>query len=76
MARLRNPRFALPLLLLAATVAGSLALGSWLPMLAAFPWLLAIAWFGAGDPGAAREFPSAAEAARERLGLASAPPTG
>jgi hypothetical protein len=64
---LGNPRFALPLLLLAGTVAGSAALGSWLPVVGTLPWLAAIAMFGSRDAGAAREFPSAAEAARGRL---------
>jgi hypothetical protein len=64
---LRNLRFASLLLILAAIVAASATLGSWLPLLATLPWLAAIAWFGSRDPGAAREFPSAAEAARERL---------
>jgi hypothetical protein len=63
---LRNPRFAPPLLLLALIVGTSAAVGSWLPMVAT-PWLVAIAWFGSKDAGAAREFPSAAEASRERL---------
>jgi hypothetical protein len=64
---LRNLRFASLLLILAAIVAASATLGSWLPLLATLPWLAAIAWFGSKDMGAAREFPSAAEAARERL---------
>jgi hypothetical protein len=64
---LRKPRF-LPLLLVLAAIAGaSAALGNWLPLLATLPWLAAIAWFGSRDTGAAREFPSAAETARERL---------
>jgi 4-hydroxybenzoate polyprenyltransferase len=67
MDRLRIPRFAGPLLVVALIVAASAAFGSWLPVLATFPWLAAIAWFGSRDTGAAREFPSAAEAARERL---------
>jgi len=67
MDRPRKPRFGAPLLLLAVTVAGSAAFGSWLPLLGTLPWLAAIAWFGSRDAGAAREFPSAAEAARERL---------
>jgi len=64
---LRNPRLAPALLLLAATCIGSAAFGSWLPLLASLPWLAGIAWFGSRDPGAAREFPSAAETSRERL---------
>jgi hypothetical protein len=53
--------------LVALTVAVSAAIGSWLPMVTVLPWLVAIAWFGSRDAGAAREFPSAAEASRERL---------
>lgn len=64
---LRKPGLAAPLLLLAVTVAASAAVGSWLPMVTILPWLAAIAWFGSRDAGAAREFPSAAEASRERL---------
>jgi len=64
---LRKPGLVAPLFLLAVTVAASAALGSWLPMVTALPWLAAIAWFGSRDAGAAREFPSAAEASRERL---------
>jgi hypothetical protein len=64
---LRKPGLAAPLLLLAITVAGSAAVGSWLPMVTTLPWLGAIAWFGSRDAGAPREFPSAAEASRERL---------
>jgi hypothetical protein len=48
-------------------VGGSAAVGSWLPIVTVLPWLAAIAWFGSRDAGAAREFPSAAEASRERL---------
>jgi hypothetical protein len=61
------PRFGAPLLVVAPIVAASAAFGSWLPLLAALPWVAAIACFGARDMGAAREFPSAAETARERL---------
>jgi 4-hydroxybenzoate polyprenyltransferase len=64
---LRKPRFLSLLLVLAAIVAASAAFGNWLPLLATLPWLAAIAWFGSRDTGAAREFPSAAETARERL---------
>jgi hypothetical protein len=64
---LRKPGLFAPLLLLAITVAASAALGSWLPLVMLLPWLVAIAWFGSRDAGAAREFPSAAEASRERL---------
>lgn len=64
---LRLRRFAAPLVLIAVTVAASAAFGSWLPLLGTLPWLVAIAWFGSRDIGATREFPSAAEAARERL---------
>jgi hypothetical protein len=67
MDRIVNLRFAPPLLLLAAMVSGSAALGSWLPLLGTLPWLAAIAWFGSRDTGASREFPSAAETARDRL---------
>jgi hypothetical protein len=67
MKRLRQPRFAGPLLVLAVIVAASVGLGSWLPLLATLPWFAAVAWFGSRDIGATREFPSAAEAARERL---------
>jgi hypothetical protein len=67
MDRLRIARFAAPLLVVALIVAASVAFESWLPVLATLPWLAAIAWFGARDMGAAREFPSAAETARERL---------
>ncbi len=67
MDRIVNPRFAPLVLLLAATVSGSAALGSWLPLLGTLPWLVAIAWFGSRDTGPGREFPSAAETARERL---------
>ncbi len=67
MDRLRIPRFAAPLLVVALIVAASAAFGSWLPLLATLPWVVAIAWFGSRDTGAAREFPSAAETARERL---------
>jgi hypothetical protein len=64
---LRKPGLVAPLFLLAITVAASATLGSWLPMITALPWLAGIAWFGSRDAGAAREFPSAAEASRERL---------
>ena len=67
MDRLSQNRFAVPALLLAVIIGGSAALGSWLPLVAALPWLVAIAWFGSRDTGALREFPSAAESARERL---------
>ena len=67
MDRLRNPRLLLLLLLLAASISGCAVIGSWLPLLASAPWLVAIAWFGARDTGAAGEFPSAAEVARGRL---------
>jgi hypothetical protein len=67
MDQLRKPGLVAPLLLLAITVAASAALGSWLPMITVLPWLVAIVWFGSRDAGAAREFPSAAEASRERL---------
>jgi len=67
MDRLRNPRWLVPLLLLGASASASAAIGSWLPLFASVPWLVAIAWFGSRDTGAAREFPSAAEAARARL---------
>jgi len=66
MERFRNPRLS-ALLLLLASVVGSAALGSWLPLIGTLPWLVAIAWFGSRDTGAAREFPSAAETARARL---------
>jgi hypothetical protein len=55
------------LLVLAVTVVGSAAFRTWLPLLLAVPWLVAIAWFGSRDTGASREFPSAAETARDRL---------
>jgi hypothetical protein len=55
------------MLVVALIVAASAAFGSWLPLLATLPWLAAIAWFGSRDTGAPREFPSAAETARERL---------
>ena len=64
---LRKPGLFAPLFFLAGTVAASAAVGSWLPMVTALPWLAAIAWFGSRNAGAAREFPSAAEASRERL---------
>jgi hypothetical protein len=64
---LRKPGLVAPLLLLALTVGASAAIGSWLPIVTVLPWLVAIAWFGSRDAGAAREFPSAAEASRERL---------
>jgi hypothetical protein len=64
---LRNPRLAALLLVFVVVAAASAALGSWLPLLGSLPWLLAIAWYGSRDAGASREFPSAAEAARERL---------
>jgi hypothetical protein len=64
---LRKPRFLSLLLVLAAIVAASVAFGNWLPLLATLPWLAAIAWFGSRDTGALLEFPSAAEAARDRL---------
>ena len=64
---LRKPGLFAPLFLLAVTVAASAAVGSWLPMVTALPWLAAIAWFGSRDAGAAREFPSAAETTRARL---------
>jgi hypothetical protein len=67
MERLGKPGLVAPLLLAALTVAASAALGSWLPIVTVLPWLVAIAWFGSRDAGAAREFPSAAEASRERL---------
>lgn len=67
METLRKPGLVAPLLLVALTVAVSAAIGSWLPMVTVLPWLVAIAWFGSRDAGAAREFPSAAEASRERL---------
>jgi len=64
---LRNPTFASLLLLLAGIVAASAAFATWLPLLATLPWLVGIAWFGSRDPGAAHEFPSAAETVRDRL---------
>jgi len=64
---LRKPGLVAPLLLVALTVGASAAIGSWLPIVTVLPWLVAIAWFGSRDAGAAREFPSAAEASRERL---------
>jgi hypothetical protein len=64
---LRNPRFLALLLVLGTIVAASAAFGNWLPLLATLPWLAAILWFGSRDTGALREFPSAAEAARDRL---------
>ena len=67
MDKLRNPRLLLPLLLLAASVSACAAIGSWLPLLASAPWLVAIAWFWSRDTGPDREFPSAAEVARGRL---------
>ena len=67
MDRFRNPRLSALLLLLASVVAGSAILGSWLPLIGTLPWLVAIAWFGSRDSGAAGEFPSAAETARARL---------
>jgi hypothetical protein len=67
MEMLRKPWLGAPLLLVAVTVAASAAVGSWLPIVTVLPWLVAIAWFGSRDAGAAREFPSAAEASRERL---------
>jgi hypothetical protein len=67
MERLRKPGLVAPLLLVALTVGASAAVGSWLPMVTVVPWLVAIAWFGSRDAGGAREFPSAAEASRERL---------
>jgi hypothetical protein len=63
----RNPRFAPPLFLFAAAVAGSAVLGSWLPALGTLPWVAAVAWFGSRDTRADHEFPSAAETARARL---------
>jgi hypothetical protein len=63
----RKPGMVAALLLLAAIGIGSAALGTWLPLLASGPWLAGVAWFGARDSGATREFPSAAEASRERL---------
>jgi hypothetical protein len=63
----RKRRFLSALLVPGAIVAATAAFGNWLPLLATLPWLAAIAWFGSRDVGAAREFPSAAEAARERL---------
>jgi hypothetical protein len=67
MARLSQNRFAVPALVLAVIVGAGAALGSWLPLVAALPWLVAIIWFGSRDTGPLREFPSAAESARERL---------
>jgi hypothetical protein len=67
MEMLSKPWLGAPLLLVAVTVAASAAVGSWLPIVTVLPWLVAIAWFGSRDVGAAREFPSAAEASRERL---------
>ena len=67
METLRKPWLVAPLLLVALTVGASAAIGSWLPIITVLPWLVAIAWFGSRDAGAAREFPSAAEASRERL---------
>jgi len=67
MEMLRKPGIGAPLLLVAVTVAASAAVGSWLPMVTVLPWLVAIAWLGSRDAGAAREFPSAAEASRKRL---------
>jgi len=64
---LRKPGLGAPLLLAVLTVGASPAIGSWLPIVTILPWLVAIAWFGSRDAGAAREFPSAAEASRERL---------
>jgi len=67
MSKLPIARLVAPLILLVVTVSRSVAVRSWLPLLASLPWLAAIGWFGSRDAGAAREFPSAAEAARERL---------
>ena len=67
MEMLRKPGVGAPLVLVALTVAASAAVGSWLPMVTVLPWLVAIAWFGSRDAGAAREFPSAAETTRARL---------
>ena len=64
---LRKPGLGAPLLLAVLTVGASAAIGSWLPIVTVLPWLVAIAWFGSRDAGAPREFPSAAEASRERL---------
>jgi len=67
MDKLRKPRLLLPLLFLAASGSACASIGSWLPLLASAPWLVAIAWFGSRDTGPDREFPSAAEVARGRL---------
>ena len=64
---LRKPGLFAPLFLLAGIVAASAAFATWLPLLATLPWLVGIAWFGSRDPGAAHEFPSAAETVRDRL---------
>ena len=64
MEMLSKPGIGAPLLLVAVTVAASAAVGSWLPMVTVLPWLVAIAWLGSRDAGAASEFPSAAEASR------------
>jgi len=67
MERVRKPRLAAPLLLLATTIASSAAFGTWLPLLASAPWIVGVAMFGSRDRGATRELPSLAETARERL---------
>jgi len=67
MRSLRGRTIVAPTLLLLGVIAlGRVAFGTWLPLLACLPWLAAIVWVSR-DAGATREFPSLAEAARERL---------
>jgi hypothetical protein len=54
------------LLMLAVAVFFGVALGTWLPLLFGLPWLAGIVWFSR-DSKTEREFPSMAEASRERL---------
>jgi hypothetical protein len=64
---LRKHVLAAPTLLVFAVIAAlGIVFATWLPLLFSLPWLAVIAWF---SPGArtSREFPSLADAARERL---------
>jgi hypothetical protein len=69
MSRIRQSRLWVQLLLVISATAGLTALaGSWLPLLAAAPWLGAIVCFASrGDAADVETPPSAAEAARRRL---------
>jgi hypothetical protein len=54
------------LLTFAVAVFFGVAFGTWLPLLFCLPWLAGIVWFSR-DAQTSREFPSMADASRERL---------